>query len=148
MLTSMTTDQIDLVQRSFGRVLPVADVAASQFYDRLFTLDPRLRPLFADDLSEQKRALMAMLQTVVNGLDRPDALLPAVRQLGASHARYGVAERDYDTVGAALLWTLQEALGAAFTPATRDAWRAAYDLLASTMKRGARVPDQLECTGR
>lgn len=133
----MTPEEKMLVQRSFTRVLPIADTAADLFYDRLFTLDPSLRRLFAADLTQQKRALMAMLQVAVAGLDEPTTLLPAVRQLGRRHAGYGVTDRDYDTVGAALLWTLGQGLGEQFTPAVEAAWTTVYALLAGTMRDAA-----------
>jgi hypothetical protein len=42
----MNTRQIELVQSSFAQVAPIAGVAASLFYDRLFELDPALRGMF------------------------------------------------------------------------------------------------------
>ena len=134
----MLPEQIALVRDSFARLAPDGDAVASAFYERLFALDPALRPLFAGDLAEQGRKLMAMLALVVRGLDRLDALLPAVEALGRRHAAYGVRDADYATVGAALLATLEAGLGADFTPATRDAWTAAYDALAGAMRAAAR----------
>ena len=112
----MTAAQKVLVQQSFAKVVPQADVAAALFYGRLFDLDPGLRSLFKGDITEQGRKLMTMLATAVKGLDRPDELLPAVRNLGARHAGYGVKDEHYDTVAAALLWTLERGLGPDFTP--------------------------------
>ena len=82
---------------------------------------------------------MAMLSYTVNGLNRLDVLLPAVRALGRRHATYGVRPEHYFTVGAALLWTLEQGLGAAFTPAVREAWVAAYGVLADTMRDAAEM---------
>jgi hemoglobin-like flavoprotein len=129
----MTPQQIALIQTSFGAVLPIAGVAAELFYERLFQLDPTLRPLFRGDLKEQGRKLMTTLHLVVDGLERLDELVPAVRSLGQRHATYGVRESDYATVGSALLWTLEQGLGRDFTPAVKEAWAAAYALLAETM---------------
>lgn len=135
----MTPQQIDLVQASWKQVLPVAETAAQMFYGRLFFLDPSLRALFRGDMREQGQKVMAMLSYTVNGLTRLDALLPAVRALGRRHAVYGVRAEHYYTVGAALLWTLEQGLGAAFTPALREAWVAAYGVLASTMRDAAEM---------
>ncbi len=133
----MNSEQINLVQASFADVRPIAPVAAELFYNRLFTLDPSLRPMFKGDLAHQGRMLMAMLNSAVNGLTNLDAMLPVVRQLGARHTKYGVREEHYATVGSALLWTLEQGLGEKFTPAVRDAWAATYQLLAGVMQMGA-----------
>jgi len=74
----------------------------------------------------------------VSKLDALDELVPVVEALGKRHAGYGVKEADYATVGSALLWTLQQGLGAAFTPDVRSAWATVYGVLASTMKAGAK----------
>ena len=133
----MTPDQISLVQTSFAQVLPIADTAAALFYYNLFELDPSLRPMFRGDMAEQGRKLMTMLRVVVNGLTRLDQIVPAVQELGRRHARYGVRDEHYDTVGAALLSTLHQGLGDAFTPEVATAWATAYTLLAGTMKAAA-----------
>ena len=133
----MNSEQINLVQASFAEVRPIATVAAELFYTRLFVLDPSLRPMFRGDLAHQGRMLMAMLNSAVNGLTQLDTVVPVVRQLGARHAKYGVRDEHYATVGSALLWTLEQGLGEKFTPAVRDAWAAAYDMLAGVMQIGA-----------
>jgi hemoglobin-like flavoprotein len=133
----MSPEAIRLVRSTFAQVLPVADLAAGLFYDRLFSLDPSLRLLFAADLEPQKHALMATLGLVIGYLDRPEELAPIVEQLGRRHAGYGVRAGHYATVGSALLWTLEQGLGPAFTPAVRAAWTEVYDLLATTMRAAA-----------
>ncbi|MFN0186003.1 MAG: globin family protein [Aquabacterium sp.] len=137
----MTPHQITLVQASWEQVRPIQDTAASLFYGRLFELDPALRPMFKGDMAAQGRMLMAAIHGVVSGLTRLEALLPAIGQLARRHVGYGVQPVHYDTVGAALLWTLQRGLGDAFTPATHDAWAAAYGILAGAMKAAAYPQD-------
>lgn len=134
----MTPSDIQLVKTSFAAVAPIADQAAALFYARLFELDPSLRPLFRGDLTEQGKKLMQTLALAVASLDRLDAIVPAVRALGARHAGYGVREEHYATVGAALLWTLERGLGSAFTAEVRAAWTATYTTLANTMIAAAR----------
>ena len=129
----MTPEQILLVRSSFAKVEALGDRAAGLFYDRLFVLDPSLRRLFRGDPAAQRAKLMAALRTVVGALDRLDQILPVVRDLGRRHAQYGVEPEHYATVGAALIWTLEQCLGPDFTVATRRAWVAAYGLLAWTM---------------
>jgi hemoglobin-like flavoprotein len=129
----VTPHQIKLVQTSFAQVAPIAATAADLFYGRLFEIAPQVRGMFPNDLSEQKKKLMAMLGTVVAGLTRLETLLPAVRALGQRHAGYGVTAEQYAPVGAALLWTLEQGLGDAFTPDVKDAWATAYGVLSRTM---------------
>jgi nitric oxide dioxygenase len=130
--------QIDLVKTSFTAVEPIADQAGRMFYDRLFTLDPSLRSLFKADIDTQSKKLMQMIAIAVNGLDRPEAILPAVQALGARHAGYGVVDAHYATVAEALLWALKQGLGSAFTADVAEAWVAAYTLLADSMKSASR----------
>ena len=133
----MNTIQKALVQTSFAQVRPIADAAAALFYRRLFELDPTLQPLFKGDMNEQGRKLMEMLRLAVKGLDRPEALLPALAALGRRHAGYGVNKHDYETVGEALLWTLKQGLGPSFTPDVREAWEAVYGFVAGAMREAA-----------
>ena len=133
----MTPEQKKLVQQSFAKVLPIKEQAAELFYGRLFELDPSLRPMFKGDMKRQGAMLMSVLAMAVNGLDRLHAIVPAVEALGRRHVGYGVRDEHYETVGAALLWTLEKGLGTAFTPETRAAWAACYGLLAGVMKDAA-----------
>lgn len=140
----MTPRQIQLVRDTFAIVEPIADTAATIFYRRLFDLDPDLRALFPIDLTAQRRNLMQTLTVVVRNLDRLDGILPAVEALGRRHAGYRVRPDDFETVGAALLDTLEEGLGAAFTIEIRAAWAAAYGLLAGVMIEAGAVPAETE----
>lgn len=133
----MTPDQKTLVQESFKSVAPIADTAAKLFYQKLFELDPELEPLFKGDMEEQGKKLMKMIATAVNGLDHLEQLVPAVQDLGVRHVGYGVKDKDYDTVGEALIWTLQQGLGEGFTPEVQEAWIAVYGVLSDTMKGAA-----------
>ena len=133
----MTPEEIKLVQSTWAQVVPIREQAAELFYGRLFELDPSLKPLFKGDMKVQGQKLMAMIGTAVGGLTQPDTILPAVQDLGRRHVGYGVKDRHYDTVGSALLWTLETGLGPAFTPETRQAWAKTYDLVAGVMKDAA-----------
>lgn len=133
----MTPEQIELVKSSWAQVVPIADTAAKLFYGRLFELDPSLQPLFKGDMTEQGRKLMRMVGTAVNGLDRLEQIVPAVKDLGVRHVAYGVHDEHYDTVGSALLWTLDQGLGEAYTEEVETAWATVYGLLADTMKGAA-----------
>ena len=133
----MTPSQVALVQASFAKVAPIADAAASLFYGRLFEIAPDVRPMFKSDISEQGRKLMSTLAVVVNGLAKPEAILPAAQALARRHTAYGVTADHYAPVGAALIWTLEQGLGPDFTPDVKAAWIAAYTLLSGVMIEAA-----------
>jgi len=133
----MTPEKIALVRSSWQQVLPIRDTAAQLFYGQLFELDPSLRSLFKGDMIEQGRKLMAMINTVVNSLDKLGPILGRIEEMGRGHVAYGVTEAHYDTVGSALIWTLDKGLREQFTPAVKDAWSEAYNTLASAMKHTA-----------
>jgi hemoglobin-like flavoprotein len=130
----MTPRQIDLIRASWSAVEPIADPAATLFYDHLFELDPAIRRLFRrTDMAAQRKILMQTLTVVVKSLDKLDTIVPAVQALGRRHAGYGVRSEHYKSVGIALLWTLEQGLGEAFDDETREAWAVAYGTLASVM---------------
>ena len=135
---SLNNHQIDLVQTSFKQVAHIPDTVAELFYGRLFEIAPEVKPLFArSDMKEQGRKLMQMLSVAVNSLKNIGAIVPAVKQLGKRHVHYGVTGEMYDIVGQALLWTLAQGLGEAFTEEVKDAWTAVYVLVAETAIAGA-----------
>ena len=134
----ITAQQIALVQSTWDRVVPIVEQAATLFYDKLFELDPEIKPLFAQtDLPEQKRKLMQTIGVAVKGLNRLDDIVPVVRDLGKRHVGYGVQAQHYGTVAAALLWTLEQGLGDSFTSEVEDAWTVTYTVLADIMKDAA-----------
>ena len=134
----ITRRQTMLVQESFARVQPMTEAVATQFYRRLFELDPLLRHMFRGSIEEQGRKLVQVLAFAVQGLERLEQLVPAVEALGRRHVGYGVRDEHYLTVGTALLDTLDEFLGEDFTPEVRGAWEAVYQLLALTMMNASR----------
>lgn len=129
----MNNRQIELVRTSFAAVEPIAEQAAALFYGRLFEIAPEVRALFPDDLTDQGRKLMQMLASVVRNLDNLDVVVPVAQRLGERHVGYGAEAAHYGPVGAALLWTLGQGLGDAFTPEVEESWTAAYTVLSGVM---------------
>ncbi len=140
--------QKKLIQKTWKLVVPIAETAADLFYKRLFELRPDYRRLFPEDMTAQKRKLVRMLAFVVRAFDWSDAqwredinpdedLLLVILALGRRHAElYDIPDESYETVGEALLWTLDYGLGEAFTPEAKAAWAGVYTQLATTMKMG------------
>ena len=129
----MQAQQIQLVRASFAAVQITVSQPGALFYDNLFAADPSLRDLFHSGIAQQGERLMSMIRSALELLDRPAILLPVLRQLGARHVGYGVKERHYAAVGAALIRTLEQGLGVAFTDDVQQAWTELYGVISSTM---------------
>ncbi len=147
--TGLFSQQVQLVQTSFTKLLTKADQTAKIFYSRLFELSPSFQPMFRSDMVIQRQKLMSTLQVAVNGLSDLKQILSAVEDLGRRHAGYGVKPEYYETVGQALIYALQQQLGAEFTPKVKAAWIEAYSLLSNIMKTAAaevpvKVPETVE----
>jgi len=143
----MTDKQVKLVQETWAKVVPISETAAELFYGRLFQLDPSLKPLFKGDIKEQGKKLMTMIGVAVKGLTDLDKIVGAVQDMGRRHAGYGVKDEHYDTVAAALLWTLEKGLEDAFTEEVKAAWTDTYVLLATTMKDAAEDGEMVPAGG-
>jgi hemoglobin-like flavoprotein len=129
----MNPNHVNLIRDSFVQMLVERERTARIFYDRLFELAPETRPLFRDDMARQGRRLVDALARIVTGLSRLEAMLPGLRKLAEGHVRYGVEERHYAIAGDALLHVVAVYGGPNIDPATLEAWRVAYDLVAGTM---------------
>ena len=136
--TGPTAEQVKLVRQSYELVVPIADVASDLIYQRIFELAPAARDLFPSDLRAQKHRLMSAIGAAVELLDRPEELAQVLGRLGARHVRYGVVAEHFPIVGEAVLWTLEQGLGEAFTPEVRDAWAAVYGAITDLMLAGMR----------
>ena len=136
----MTPNEIELVQSSFAKVVPISGQAAALFYTRLFELAPEVRALFKGDMVEQGRKLMTMLGSVTRGLNDLDTLVPVAQRLAVRHVGYGARPAHYAVVGAALIDTLDKGLGAEFTSDVRAAWEKAYGTLSGVMIAAAEKP--------
>jgi len=137
----MSPESERLVRESWEAARPTSDAVVTAFYARLFEANPSLAALFdGTNMEEQRRKFTVMLSEIVRVLDQPDLLVGEVADSGRRHVNYGVQDRDYEDVGAALMWALEQSLGERFTPETRAAWREAYDLLAAVMRRSASRP--------
>lgn len=111
------------------------DDLVPRFYERLFSLEPSLRDLFPDNMVPLQRKLMKTLVLLVGSLDTLEALLPQLRQLGASHVEFGVVDAHYGVVGQALLDTLAEMV-THWAPEDEEAWGALFVIVQNTMLEG------------
>ena len=133
----MTPEQIKMVSDSWAKVLPISETAAELFYGRLFEIAPEVKPMFKGDMKEQGRKLMQMINTAVNNIENAEKIIPALEDLGRRHVDYGVKNEHYAIVAEALLWTLGQGLGDAFTDDVKQAWTETYMALANVMMEAA-----------
>lgn len=133
----MTPEHVRRVQETFEKIAPSGEAFSEQFYATLFRIAPEVQSLFKDNTKEQQRKFLTTLIFIVRNLQYPDRILPNIEDLGRRHVQYGVRPEHYAVVAEALLETLAAALGSSFDDNTRDAWAAAYQLLADVMQRGA-----------
>ncbi|MGI9064429.1 MAG: globin domain-containing protein [Pseudonocardiaceae bacterium] len=128
---------VRLIRESFAVVEPRAAEMSRFFYGMLFSLAPATRDLFPANMEVQRSRLLRAIVHVVQMVDRPDELVPFLRQLGRDHRKFGVVATHFDAVGTALITTLQRFAGDAWTPPVEKAWTDAFGLIARTMQEAA-----------
>lgn len=135
----MTTKQIELVKTSWGLVAQIEmETVGGLFYNRLFEIMPEVKPMFnRTPMPEQSKKLLMLLTYVISKLDKLEDILDEVKNLARSHVKYGVQEKHYAPVGAALLWTLEQGLGEHWNPELKDAWTKTYTVLSGAMIEAA-----------
>jgi hemoglobin-like flavoprotein len=135
----ISPDQVTIVQETYLTFAANAQRVGKIFYDRLFEIDPTLRPMFKGDIDAQAIKLMQMVGTAVNALRKPKLLTDAVTALGRRHVGYGVKPEHYTMVGEALLFAIKNQLKDGFTPDVEDAWRSVYGELSMLAISGANL---------
>jgi hemoglobin-like flavoprotein len=138
--TAMTPRQIARVRQSYALVGRRASEAGKVFYDELFSIAPELMDLFPEDLTRQKQKFMQMISAFVNGLDNISSMSNYIADLGRRHALYDVADEHYTYVGEAFISMLSTILGNDFTSEVKEAWEAAYAMIARLMQEASEGP--------
>jgi hemoglobin-like flavoprotein len=133
----MTPAEIWRVQKSFAQLTPLAEQIAERFYQNLLALDGSLKSMFRGDLTLLGRKFMRMLAGIVQSPVRLERVLLDLQNLARRHETYGMRPYHYATAGAALMITLEQSLGAEFTPEVRQAWAKMYDHVSGIMKDAA-----------
>jgi nitric oxide dioxygenase len=133
----MTPEQVQIIKLTFAQAMSSKDEVGQLFYSRLFAIAPETKPLFKGDIVAQSRKLMDTLALAISSLRDTPALMATLEALAKRHVTYGVRDEHYDKVGEALLWTLEQGLGAAFTPHAREAWTKLYATVAQVMRNAS-----------
>jgi hemoglobin-like flavoprotein len=135
----MTPEQIDLIRKSFDALWPVRRRLGELFYSRFFELAPDARALFPQDIARQQLKLMDMIAAIVGALDQREMFQSIISYSGRQHAQFGVQRTHFVAFGNALIWSLEQQFGTAFTPELKQAWTMLYNAVQSEMIRAAQV---------
>ena len=135
----MTPEQTEIIRRSFDSIWPVRRKFAGLFYRRFFELAPDAQRLFPSDMERQYLKLMDMIAAIVGSLDRRELFQSIIDHSGRQHARFGVSPLHFVAFGDALIWSLEQQFGAAFTAELRAAWITLYDAVRTEMIRSGQA---------
>ena len=127
----------DALKYSWEQVAKSGDEVPLYFYSHLFLSHPELRAMFPITMSQQRDRLVGALGQIVSRVDQLDEVTPFIQQLGRDHRRFSVVAEHYNAVGASLLATLKQFLGAAWTEELAADWAAAYGVIARVMVEAA-----------
>ena len=126
------------LETSFDLIAPRGDELVERFYADLFEAAPAVRPLFANsDMVRQRQMLLSALVLLRRSLRNLEAIVPALREMGARHVAYGARSAHYPIVGAVLIGAMADIGGDAWKPEYTQAWSEAFELVAQTMIEGA-----------
>ncbi|HEX6356735.1 globin domain-containing protein [Actinophytocola sp.] len=132
---------VRLVRESFAVVEPHAEKMAELFYATLFSIAPATREMFPVNMEVQRSRLLRALVHIVQMVDRPDDLMPFLRQLGRDHRKFGVVTQHFEAVGMALLSSVKQYAKQAWTVEVERAWAEAYTIMARAMLEAANADD-------
>lgn len=118
---------VELLRNTLELTLAQDDRFPRTFYERLFTDHPEVRALFKRNTPGAMHKMFAQkLTSLIDHVEDPAWLGRELPQLAANHAAYGVTAEMYPWVGDALIATLREACGAAWSDEAERSWREAY----------------------
>jgi hemoglobin-like flavoprotein len=130
----LTKEEILLIQNSYYKINKNSDELGNYFYDKFFKENPDVVLLFKGNMQEQARTLMKMIKTVIEGLNNPEIIIPAVQELGKRHKEYGVSFEQYKSFGDCLIRCIEENFPGEIDSNTKIAWEKLYNMLAEIMQ--------------
>ncbi len=129
---------VTLLRESFDLVVERSPKLTHRFYEILFERYPPTRAMFPEQRRQRQEGMLTeALVAVLDHLEDAPWLTSTLHALGAKHIDYGVTPEMYDWVGDALLRTLAEVAGSAWSPELEAAWAEAYGAIAGLMQEGA-----------
>jgi NAD(P)H-flavin reductase/hemoglobin-like flavoprotein len=126
-----------LIKDSFSRAMADPPRAMEYFYARLFVEHPEVRVLFPLAMTRTRLAAFDALAKLVRSVDRPKDCEQALRQVACDHRRFGVKDKHYQPFFSALLATIEQFSGPAWTAEAAAAWQRALGYFAAVMRAAA-----------
>ncbi|GLT96985.1 hypothetical protein SLE2022_145730 [Rubroshorea leprosula] len=152
---AFTEDQEALVVNSWNSMKKNAGEFGLKFFLRVFEIAPSAKKLFtflrdSDIPLEQNpklksHAMTVFVMTCESAVQLRKAGKAVVREsnikdLGATHLKYGVVDEHFEVARFALLETIKEAVPELWSPEMRNAWSEAYDQLGAAIKNEMKLP--------
>ena len=132
-----------LAQTTWDQLLPISEKFSDLLLHRLRETDPATG-LSDFDPEEHRRKLMGTIDTTVSCLNDLWSLLPELDSLRRSQALYDVNAHSSGRFGEALLWTLEQGLGDAFTPEVKQSWTEVCRVMTAAAERTAVAVEPLK----
>ena len=135
---------LQFLQQQISAAEPRAGIAMLVFWKNLFELNPSLRPLLGEKPGEEDYLLVQFLAAGLAPLFRQTPNTAPTDQDGACAPVNTDEEQQCSVVGEALLWSLEEAFGADFTPKVRSAWETLYRFITVSNKQSYNAIEQAD----
>ncbi|XP_068654474.1 anaerobic nitrite reductase Glb1-1 [Aristolochia californica] len=147
---AFSEEQEALVVKSWNVMKKNAADLALKFFLRIFEIAPSAKKLFSflrdSDVPPEKNpklkphALSVFVMTCESAVQLRKVGKPTVREsslkdLGATHFKYGVVDEHFEVTKFALLETIKEAVPDMWSPEMKNAWAEAYDQLVASIKK-------------
>lgn len=144
---SLTAEQKKLVQGTVSALRDKSQYFTSNLYGPLLKEHPEFRNYFNETNMKSGKQPAALAETVfhyVENLDNLDAMAPQMSRLSNKHRAVTVQPELYPVFGQYFVKAIEETLGSKSTPETVAAWKALYNVMASTfIKREKELYEQL-----
>ncbi|RMF78268.1 MAG: hemin receptor [Planctomycetota bacterium] len=124
---------IQRLESSFNLIAPRGEELVQRFYTNLFARYPQVRGMFPQDMSQQRKKLLASIVLVVRSLRDPERLQNALEEMGRRHHDYGTKPEHYPLVRDTLLDVMAEIAGDAWNDQLQADWTAALNHVAGVM---------------
>ncbi|RWR75872.1 Hemoglobin 1, GLB1,NSHB1,ATGLB1,HB1 [Cinnamomum micranthum f. kanehirae] len=147
---AFSEEQEALVVKSWNAMKKDAGELGMKFFLRIFEIAPSAKRLFSflrdSDIPLEKNpklkphAMTVFVMTCESAVQLRKAGRVTVREstlkdLGATHFKYGVVDEHYEVTKFALLDTIKEAIPDMWSPEMKSAWGEAYDELVAAIKK-------------